>query len=159
MNIHDRICFKALKMDEPGWIEGDLIHDDTKTLILPFAKIGEVNRGRSGVIIRPDTICINIPFACYNNIDDIPNAIYMGDILEVCGRHDNFHGDWYVIAENHDTVFGCSSLVNNWKGHWHPQDTIRVRPVSNIYDDDAAKYINGRMIDEFRRFMHFTMVC
>lgn len=156
MNTHDRICFKAQMWKERGWVEGDLIHDDTQTLILPFAKIGEDNRGRSGIVIRPDTICRNIPFACYN-WDDAPNALYTGDILEVCERHDDFHGDWYVIAENHDTVFGCSFLVNRWKGHWHPQDTIRVRPVSNVYDDDASNYINTHMIDEFRRFMSLTL--
>lgn len=159
MFAHNRICFKALKLMDYGWVEGDLIHDNNNdVMILPFAKIGEDNRGRSGVYIRPETICRNIPFACYNNCDDAPNALYTGDILEVCNRGDNFSGDWYVIAENHDTVFGCSSLVNRWKGHWHPQDTISVRVVSNIYDDDAAKYINGHMIEEFKRFIYLTMM-
>lgn len=157
MYTHNRICFKAQKMNEPGWVEGDLLHVRDGVMIFPFAKNGESDEIRLGINIRPDTICRNIPFACYNNCDDVPNTIYMGDILEVCERHDDFHGDWYVIAENHDTVFGCSSLVNRWKGHWHPQDTIRVRPISNVYDDDASKYISTHMIDEYRRFISLTL--
>lgn len=159
MNTHDIICFKAQTWKEHRWIEGDLIHDGNKTMILPFAKIGEDNKKRSVFSVEPETICKNIPFACYNNYDYVPNALYMGDILEVCERHDDFHGNWYVIAENHDTVFGRGYITDRWSGHYHPQDTIRVRVVSNVYDDDASKYIEEHMIEEFKRFMRLVIGC